>query len=48
MEKNSINLEDILKNPELQKATSNINQELIERREYRPPACDNSLLIRKQ
>ena len=40
MEKNSINLEDILKNPELQKATSNINQELIERREYRPPACD--------
>ena len=40
MEKNSIILEDILKNPEVQKATSNINRELIERREYRPPACD--------
>ncbi len=33
-------LEDILKNPEVQKATSNINQELIERREYKPPVCD--------
>ena len=40
MGKNSINLEDILKNPEVQKATSNINQELIERREYKPPVCD--------
>ncbi|MBW2568445.1 MAG: 6-phosphofructokinase [Deltaproteobacteria bacterium] len=33
-------LEDILKNPVVQKATSNINQELIERREYKPPVCD--------
>lgn len=32
--------EDILKNPEVQKATSNINQELIERRKYRPSVCD--------
>ena len=40
MEKNSINIEAILKNPEVQKATGNINRELIERREYRPPVCD--------
>ena len=40
MEKGPINLEDILKNPEIQKATSNINQELIERRAYKPPVCD--------
>ncbi len=33
-------LEDILKNPEVQKATSNINQELIERKKYKPPVCD--------
>ena len=40
MEKEPIDLEDILKNTEVQKATSNINQELIERREYKPPVCD--------
>ena len=40
MEKGAIDLEDILKNTEVQKATSNINQELIERREYKPPVCD--------
>ncbi len=40
MEKEPIDLEDILKNTEVQKATSNINQELIERRKYKPPVCD--------
>ncbi|RZB34249.1 MAG: diphosphate-dependent phosphofructokinase [Desulfobacteraceae bacterium Eth-SRB1] len=39
-EQTSIILEDILKNTEVQKATSNINQELIERRKYKPPVCD--------
>ena len=30
---------DILKHPEVQKVTDNINQEVIERREYKPPVC---------
>ncbi len=34
-----INLEDLLKDPDVQKATSNENQELIERRDYTPPTC---------
>ncbi|OEU63675.1 MAG: phosphofructokinase [Desulfobacterales bacterium PC51MH44] len=38
-EKKSIPLEDLLKHPEVQKVTSNINQELVERREYAPPVC---------
>jgi len=33
------NIEVLLKNPEVQAATDNINQELIERREYVPPKC---------
>ncbi len=37
--KKSIPLEDLLKHPEVQKVTSNINQELVERREYAPPVC---------
>ncbi|MEA3429030.1 MAG: 6-phosphofructokinase [Thermodesulfobacteriota bacterium] len=40
MKKGPLKFEDILKNPEFQKATSNINQELIERRAYKPPVCD--------
>jgi len=33
------NIEDLLKNPEVQKVISNINRELIERRAYIPPKC---------
>jgi pyrophosphate--fructose-6-phosphate 1-phosphotransferase len=33
-------LGDLLKHPVVQKATDNINLELVERREYIPPACD--------
>ncbi|MGD9209778.1 MAG: 6-phosphofructokinase [Desulfobacteraceae bacterium] len=33
-------LEDLLARPEVQKATSNVNPELIERRLYQPPICD--------
>ncbi len=33
-------LEDLLQRPEVQKATSNINPELMERRLYQPPVCD--------
>ncbi|MGD9105567.1 MAG: 6-phosphofructokinase [Desulfobacterales bacterium] len=35
-----ISIEDLLKNPEVEKAASNINQEMIERRKYIPPKCD--------
>ena len=35
-----ISIEDLLKNPEVKKATSNINKELIERRENIPPKCN--------
>lgn len=31
---------DILKHPVVQKVTGNINQEVVERREYLPPVCD--------
>ncbi|MBU4208945.1 MAG: phosphofructokinase, partial [Proteobacteria bacterium] len=34
-----MSLEDLLKHPDVQKVTSNINQELVERREYAPPVC---------
>lgn len=34
-----ISIEDLLKNPEVQKATSNVNQELINRRKYSTPKC---------
>ncbi|MDL1967977.1 MAG: 6-phosphofructokinase [Deltaproteobacteria bacterium] len=37
--KESIPLEDFLKHPEVQKITSNINQALVERREYTPSVC---------
>jgi diphosphate-dependent phosphofructokinase len=37
--KESLPLEDLLKHPEVQKVTSNINQELVERREYAPSVC---------
>jgi len=37
--KESIPLEDLLEHPEVQKITSNINQALVERREYTPPIC---------
>ncbi|MBU3981174.1 MAG: 6-phosphofructokinase [Proteobacteria bacterium] len=37
--KESMSLEDLLKHPDVQKVTSNINQELVERREYAPPVC---------
>ena len=37
--KESIPLEDLLKHPEVQKVTSNINQELVERRKYTPSVC---------
>jgi pyrophosphate--fructose-6-phosphate 1-phosphotransferase len=39
-DKDLISIEDLLKNPEVKKAASNINQELIERRKYIPPKCD--------
>lgn len=35
-----ISIEDLLKNPEVQKVTSNVNQELINRRKYSNPKCD--------
>ena len=37
--KKSLPLEDLLKHPEVQKVTSNINQALVERREYTPSVC---------
>jgi pyrophosphate--fructose-6-phosphate 1-phosphotransferase len=39
-DKDLISIEDLLKNPEVKKAASNINQELIERRKYIPPKCE--------
>jgi len=36
----SIKLEEILNHPQVRKATDDINPELRERREYRPPQCD--------
>ena len=35
-----ISIENLLKNPEVQKVTSNVNQELINRRKYSTPKCD--------
>jgi len=40
MEKGFVDLEDLLKNPEVRSVTNNINQELIERRKYVPPVCE--------
>ncbi|QTA91916.1 6-phosphofructokinase [Desulfonema magnum] len=36
----SVRLKDLLKHPEVLKATDNVNQELIERRKYVPLKCD--------
>ena len=36
----SIQIEKLLEDPEVQKATGNINLEVIERRNYRPPVCE--------
>ena len=38
-DKDPKNIEVLLKNPEVQAATNNINRELIERRKYVPPEC---------
>ncbi len=38
-DKESDNIEILLKHPAVQKVTGNINQELVERREYVPPKC---------
>ncbi len=37
--KTSASIGDILKHPDVLKVTDNINQEVIERREYKPPVC---------
>jgi diphosphate-dependent phosphofructokinase len=39
-EKESISLKKLMNHPEVLKATSNENQELLERRKYKPPICD--------
>ncbi|MCP4110257.1 MAG: phosphofructokinase [Desulfobacteraceae bacterium] len=39
-EKKDISIEELLKNPEAQKVTGNINQETIERRKFIPPVCE--------
>ncbi len=36
----SVRVEDLLRHPEVRKATDNVNQELIERRKYVPLKCD--------
>jgi len=38
--KKSVSAKNLLSNPEVMKITGNINQEIIERREYRPPVCN--------
>ncbi|MBA4369867.1 MAG: phosphofructokinase, partial [Desulfobacterium sp.] len=40
IEKEPISLKKLMSHPEVLKATSNVNQELLERREYNPPICD--------
>jgi len=39
-DKKSISIEDLLNNPEVQKSTSNISRELIERRHFIPSKCE--------
>ncbi len=39
-DKEQISIEDLLKNLEVQRATHNINPEIIERRQNMPPKCD--------
>jgi len=36
----STSLVDLLQHSEVQRATRNVNQEVMERRQYQPPACD--------
>ena len=38
--KKAIHMDDILNHPTVQRVTDNINAELMERRNYSPPACD--------
>ena len=40
MPNKSIQIEMLLEHPEVKKSTDNINPEVIERRNYRPPVCD--------
>ena len=35
----TLNLEELLKHPQVEKATGDINAELLERRNYAPPRC---------
>ncbi len=35
-----VNVEELLRNPEVQQVTANINPELLERRKYIPPKCE--------
>jgi pyrophosphate--fructose-6-phosphate 1-phosphotransferase len=37
--KKALKFEDILKHPQVQKVTDDINAELLERRQYKPPIC---------
>jgi len=39
-QKKADNIEDLLNNPVVIKATSNENKEIVKRREYQPPICD--------
>jgi len=39
-EDKSINIDELLSHPEVQKATSKENQEFLERKDYSPPVCD--------
>ena len=39
-EKEAINIQKFLKRPEVKNVTGNVNPELLERRNYRPPVCD--------
>jgi len=39
-EDKSIATDKLLSHPEIKKATSKVNQELLERKKYRPPVCD--------
>ena len=37
---NTVSIEDLLSNSEVKKITGSINQEIIERRGYKPPICE--------
>ncbi|RPJ80090.1 MAG: phosphofructokinase, partial [Deltaproteobacteria bacterium] len=40
IEKEPVSLKKLMNHPDVLKATSNENQELLERRKYKPPVCD--------